>query len=360
MTWSTVANLLRDRKASFDHDKLYALYGLLPASILAQQRMTVSYTPTVEQVFTEVTYNIMEVSQSLMMFNFLDSKTSERAHDLPSWVPDWRLPPANRHEGNLRVVREQMYNASQGSEFYLRRLDSNTICLKGSCIGVVAGYDRSGVVPTASVVLDTIYKIWGTECHKMASHVRSPTQTFWRTMLWDCAPGDIEGTLKPLDPEELTKMIAAHDRAVRVGYGDEPYGEGQSAENARRTSYMMNCAKNRVIFFTEHFYVGMAPDNLQLGDHIFIVSGNSHPVILRPSKKYADTWNAVGECYLHEFMHGFGLDRLAFFSDTKALEYRREVLRVLPDVEPAGVEKNPRWDEITEQRDGSWQWLLIE
>jgi len=46
----------------------------------------------------------------------------------------------------------------------------------------------------------------------------------------------------------------------------------------------------------------MTQVTLEPGDHIFVVAGNSHPVILRPSKKYADTWHAVAECYPRGFM----------------------------------------------------------
>ena len=355
MTWSTVANLLRNKKVSYDQDRLYALYGLLPSSVIARPGMTPSYTSSVEEVFIDVSYNIMEASQCLMMFNFLGSQSSEKSPGLPSWVPDWTLAPTNRYEANLRVVREHMYNASSGTDFYLRRLSSNTICLKGFFVGVVVTYHPTGLLPTASLILDLIYKSWRETCQNTLPSIRSPIQTFWRTMAWDCAPGDEEGTLKTLDRDELLAMIAAHDRAVRIGEGDEPYVGGQSPEDARRTNYMMNCAKGRVMIITDHFFLGMAQENARVGDHIFIVSGNSHPVILRLSKKYADTWHAVGECYLHDFMYGSAVQNMEIFAEAAKFWDAQPEIQSLKS-----TERNPRWDEITEQPDGLWKWLLIE
>lgn len=174
-------------------------------------------------------------------------------------------------------------------------------------------------------------------------------------MAWDCAPGDEEGTLKTPDRDEILAMIAAHDRAVRINEGDEPYVGGQSPEDSRRTNYMMNCAKGRAMIITHHFFLGMAQENAQVGDYIFIVSGNSHPVILRPSKKYADTWHAVGECYLHDFMYGSAVQNMEIFAEAA------KFLDAQPEIQPLkSTERNPRWDEITEQPDGLWKWLLIE
>lgn len=136
MKWMTIANLVRNRKASVDRDRLYSLYGLLPTSVVQSPGMEPSYSVTAEEAFVDVTYNIMEVSKSLMAFNFLERDPNKPAI-LPSWTPDFRLSPENTHESNLRVARETLFNASNNAPFYLRRLSSNTILLKGFFIDVI-------------------------------------------------------------------------------------------------------------------------------------------------------------------------------------------------------------------------------
>jgi hypothetical protein len=73
MNWATVANLLRNKKASVDKDRLYALYGLLPATVVQRPDMEPSYTSTTEQTFIDVTYSIIECTQSVMMFQLFES-----------------------------------------------------------------------------------------------------------------------------------------------------------------------------------------------------------------------------------------------------------------------------------------------
>jgi hypothetical protein len=99
----------------------------------------------------------------------------------------------------------------------------------------------------------------------------------------------------------------------------------------------------------------MTQINVQAGDHIFVVAGNSHPIILRPSKKYADTWHAVGECYLHSFMDGAGVKNIKLCAQFEKFLYADATLQSLK-----GTERNPRWDEVTGQPDGLWKWLLVE
>jgi hypothetical protein len=135
--------------------------------------------------------------------------------------------------------------------------------------------------------------------------------------------------------------------------------DGESPEDARRTNYMMNCARGRAMVMTEQYSLGMAPDNVQLGDHIFIVSGNSHPVILRPSKRFANTWRAVGECYLDGYIDGGAVRSIDEFAYIE--ELHEALLKTLPDMpSERGSKINPCWDEILEQVNGLWKWILIE
>jgi hypothetical protein len=366
MTWATAANLLRNRKASVDRDRLYALYGLLPSSVVQSPGMEPSYSATTEEAFIDVTYSIMESSRSLMMFNFLYQQRSDESARLPSWVPDWRQAPANKYEANLRVAREQLFNASKDTQFHLQRLSSNTICLKGFFVDIVQTWRSASLFPSASPMLDGIHNMWRetwANTHPdnamLKNYLDGTTAetAFRRTMVWDCQPGAEEGILKRLAQEEGLAMFEAHDLAVKIAFGEdmEVLGQNLSATDARRTNYMLNCAKERAFFVTASGLIGMTQINVQAGDHIFVVAGNSHPIILRPSKKYADTWHAVGECYLHSFMDGAGVKNIKLCAQFEKFLYADAALQSLK-----GTERNPIWDEVTEQPDGLWKWLLVE
>ena len=368
MAWLTVANMLRSRKATVERDRLYALFGLLPQRVLQSPSMDPSYLGTTEEAFVEATYGIIESSKSFMVFNFLhrnsDSKAS--AELLPSWVPDWRLGPSNEHEGSLRVVRERLFDASKSTPFYLRRLSSNTICLKGFLVDVVHVWQHIAIVPATSAFLDACHNKWremwaNTDPNNaMLRNYLDGTDAetaFRRTMVWDCELGPEEGTLKRLTQAEGLAMFDAHDRAVTIGHGDDWDIAGQhlSAMDARRTNYMINCVKGRTFFVTATGLIGITQANVEAGDYIFIVAGSSHPIILRPSKRYAATWQAVAECYLHAFMDGNGVSNIEICAKVEDMLSNIASLKNLK-----GAERNPRQDEITEEPNGLWKWLLVE
>lgn len=380
MTWAVLVNLLSSRKATIDKDRLYSLYGLLPKGVLRNfPDMEPSYSISTEQAFIDVTYSIMQASQTLLMFSFLKqpAKDSSIGHHsqadvLPSWVPDWRRAPINQYESNLRVVRDRFYNASKNAPFHLQRLSANTICLKGFFVDIITAWSGAAIFPSASPMLESCYGKWrqiwaatlprGDDLSGTYVDGLSRDIAFRRTVLWDCEPGDTESpqqSLKRLTHSEEKAMFAAHDRAVAIAFSDDHglAGEQLTARDAQRTAYMMNCIKGRQFFVTSGDLVGMtAQAKIEAGDSIFIVAGNSHPIILRPSKRYADTWHAVGECYLHGFMDGAGVVNI------KLCEKMEKTLGAHPTVQAMkGVEKNPRWDELGGQlpSDG-WKWLLVE
>ncbi|KAJ3547684.1 hypothetical protein NM208_g1397 [Fusarium decemcellulare] len=366
MTWTTVANLLRRREASVDKDRLYALYGLLPSTIVQMPGMEPAYSATTEDVYTNITYSIMEASKSLMMFNFVSRFRAGKSDGLPSWVPDWRLGPSNEHEANLRVAREHLFDSSLGTPFHLQRLSGNTICLKGFFVDVIHTSQCHPIGLVASPLLNICYESWrktwaNTEpTNAMLNKYMdgsSAETAFKRTMVWDCELGAKEGEMERLTPDEGVAMFEAYERAVRIALGDDCdlAGKKLSEEDSRRTKYMMNCAKDRAFFVTLHHLIGMTQNNVEAGDHIFIVAGNSYPVILRPSKTYADTWQAVSECYLHAFMDGLGVEMMATCAQVEQISYGNPAVKKLK-----GTERNPRQDEITEQPDGLWKWLLVE
>jgi hypothetical protein len=215
MTWSTTANFLKSRKCPIDRDRLYALFALLPPSILQVPGMKPSYddTTTTNGIFINVSYNIMELSQSLMMFNFLHRSTPDYSAGLPPWVPDWRLAPKNKYDANLRVARERLFNPSDGTSFYLCRLSSNTICLKELFVDIVRACQNPGILPTASPILHSIYEAWQNLWTNNGPPDRlvftpymhgTPTATaFQRTMVWDCEPGLEAGQLERLTPKSV-------------------------------------------------------------------------------------------------------------------------------------------------------------
>ncbi|KAJ9650752.1 hypothetical protein H2198_009945 [Neophaeococcomyces mojaviensis] len=74
-------------------------------------------------------------------------------------------------------------------------------------------------------------------------------------------------------------------------------------------SMFLNLAGNRSVgrraFRTSKGYIGLGPQNLQLGDHVVIVHGSTVPFILRKIEK--DKFTLIGEAYVHGIMYGEGM-----------------------------------------------------
>ena len=59
----------------------------------------------------------------------------------------------------------------------------------------------------------------------------------------------------------------------------------------------------RRLITTREGHVGMAPLRAQSGDAVCVLFGCSVPVVLRRRHDYEDTWEFIGECYLHNVIN---------------------------------------------------------
>jgi hypothetical protein len=57
---------------------------------------------------------------------------------------------------------------------------------------------------------------------------------------------------------------------------------------------------------TERGYLGLAPDQAQVGDVVAVLNGGELPSILRPTNK-AKEFQYVGDVYVHGIMNGEAL-----------------------------------------------------
>ena len=82
---TALLNMARRRKCSEDHDKVYAILGLLPPSIA--KRIHPDYSLPFQNAFKEVFLAYLGVVRRLDLMQRCDNQ--ERLSDLPSWAPNW-------------------------------------------------------------------------------------------------------------------------------------------------------------------------------------------------------------------------------------------------------------------------------
>lgn len=148
---------------------------------------------------------------------------------------------------------------------------------------------------------------------------------------------------------------AEHDTAESSG-GNDTEDSAPDPGSILFTEHLISCARGKMFFVSLGGLIGLARGDIMAGDFIFIVAGASHPIILRPSPRYEDTYQAIGECYVHGFMDGQALEYLA---------NRRElydfVVSQLRTQGPVGANgRNPLMEEISGKPEAGWQNILIE
>ncbi|KAF2629366.1 hypothetical protein BU25DRAFT_409267 [Macroventuria anomochaeta] len=86
-------------------------------------------------------------------------------------------------------------------------------------------------------------------------------------------------------------------RLLRVSNLEHGYNN-HHASNIRRAAVAL---QKRRLITTRTGFLGLAPDEVKIGDTVAILLGCNHPVVLRP---HEDGFKYVGECYIHGLMDG--------------------------------------------------------
>jgi hypothetical protein len=78
------------------------------------------------------------------------------------------------------------------------------------------------------------------------------------------------------------------------------------ATATRAMASMLLCVPNRLLFTTSNGYMGLGPKMAQVGDLVYVLLGGELPYVLRRQED-TDTFQFIGECYVHGLMNGEGL-----------------------------------------------------
>ncbi|KAK0701573.1 heterokaryon incompatibility protein-domain-containing protein [Lasiosphaeria miniovina] len=85
----TLLEELRDFKSTMASDKLYGIIGLTSDPIA--QRLSVNYTKTPEQIFTDLATDYYNSNSLKILSHCVSAPTKQSTLTLPSWVPDWSI-----------------------------------------------------------------------------------------------------------------------------------------------------------------------------------------------------------------------------------------------------------------------------
>ena len=269
---------------------------------------------------------------------------------LPSWAPDWRLP------WRAAVLDPQFANAKVGPSFGASKgmavsasLSSceKKLCVKGFTIDQVAacytvrdaevGYRADHLRSTLCEILS---QLSGSMIGHETIYIRtreSYLQALVRTLSTDSIKlkkdiiydeGFLEAAQSSYDNADIPefdfterqrhrwKHLNANPRAslpwiggpghIATIFNSLGFYDTSMSYSEQFMNHIKNLLKGRVVFLTETGYLGLGPDDFQVGDSVHVLVGGDVLFALRTSQ--GKEYNLIGECYLHGFMDGSMID----------------------------------------------------
>ena len=293
---------------SDERDSVYGFLGLMNDNIAS--RIKPDYKMSICDVFQDAATQLTLCSQSLILFS-LTRYMAKESRSTPTWVPSWNALSglealeewSNR---SRRLIQHDYFSSCAEHNMKFEVVEKNISKLFGTRFDHVRSIssDSAPCDPTLAEVLK-LHQEWKLLCNPETNDVLryvaggDAGEAYWRTLLNDiykgvgesrrrCQTGDHKAYLEWLyELEHLTTAYWASDLA-----------------NSFHISFTEACIGRR-FFVTKKGYFGIGPAELEEGDEIYILAGGKHPFALRPSfGTQPDTFELVGDCYVHGIMDG--------------------------------------------------------
>jgi Heterokaryon incompatibility protein (HET) len=372
--------LLRHQRCSSTkrRDKVYAFCGLMGTSPSRFIDVRIRYEDAVESVYRDVATKILQHERNLDILSHrpLPKNISSGTSDLPSWVPDWSrctgqdmahawgIGPLSltSREMDSQFPTKSSFNATRGSLYTPSPSPSiNSLIVSGYTFDIVTATGpvfNGNQVPFTITTLRGIVRSWLYTLHTFCqarnvlfawediAQARSQTSytpdsshhhntkidskepiltAFYRTIStseYDTAP-TIRNELRLwnmvnrpfpfLQKIHLDTIVMIPYSAVLLLWYAVANGSLLKFElQARHTLH-------RRFIRTERGYIGLAGNEVRVGDSVVLCRGGMVPLVLRrveaetevdrsTGRERPDKWRLVGDAYIHGIMDGEAFD----------------------------------------------------
>jgi hypothetical protein len=284
----------RKCKATDPRDKVFSLLSVATGD--AVPSIKVNYHQAVEETYTYTARNIIEAAKQLRILVCVDIPRQEST--LPSWVPDWRfdtnIPNPLASNVSDKESREVQYSATGNSKATLtKQPDPFKLSLLGVHMGKICHVSPPAITDSEDpdFNLDAILK----------------DKSAWTDIALSAA---IQGGLYLPTGESFMTVFTRTRTAGK--WADDEMGKASASSDpeyataTRAMASMLLCVPNRLLFTTSNGYMGLGPKMAQVGDLVYLFLGGELPYVLRRHED-TDTFQFIGECYVHGLMNGEGL-----------------------------------------------------
>jgi hypothetical protein len=309
----------RGAGATDPRDHVYALLGLAGDG----EDFEVDYGKPVAQLYCDVARQILSSADSLVLLNTA-GKTRHRSDLLlPSWVPDWRAdirckPLWSEFTENAVEPEFTVDFTVHGSQLNLYGVEIDCVDQLGICFPSLRNGQEYGpwyelrylssiyrCIITFQPLSTTPYPVGEASALDIFWKVLIGEESLFYQELQSSKWGRIQMstaswvTSLPVSTNSMWQQILAfglfYIPVVWVLILCRHY---KSWHFVGRSNYPIG----RRMFRTETNYIGLAPEESQTGDRVFLLQGGRSPMMLRQSIINQDAYELVGECYLHGLM----------------------------------------------------------
>lgn len=367
--WALSSILLacRQYKCHEKRDKIYSALGIVSKAFPNNpitKAIVPNYTVTVEKVFIDATILILEYSRTLDYLSDTRHRVRQRQQmeglHIPSWVHDYSVP----YQAYSLAYRNLRFDAAlcETSSFPTFNITGSAIICYGTyfdTIEEIQGSTLEEIEGPGSQPLLEFFQFYLELRHQLQGRPR--LEVLWRTMIvnyhrdteappppsfelpfvawmksklmlmfWRAKKKGKDSLVKAasvikqlrsnVSSKEPTIVQELLDRGLlfktETGYDHIPDIEETDAEeqifNYHYTSSEYNrlysrVVSNRRLFITKWGFLGLGVETVQKGDQVWLLCDAHTPFVMQTTPK-PSSFTVVGDCYIHDFMHGEMLD----------------------------------------------------
>lgn len=307
---SGIFDTFRHFHCSDQRDKVYALLSFPPLCGL-RPPIQPDYSKPIAEVFEKATVRIFMSYQNLGLLSSLEHDCAID-EEWPSWVPRWDRQRTTQILHNYTSGRMQ-------SPLPVINYRPKILISKGVRISTLLW---CGVVirgtPYGKPEMDPIKKPFQEWLSKYLPRITHPTDPLLLCIAMSLTVGlDFKSNCPPLDLSQFRLDFLAYMVGIlpslhmldTTQHLLQVLAEQALAGNSSNfyVAAVRGC-RNKRFFCTQNGAFGLGPRAAQTGDLVVLLYGSNAPCMLRPRGLY---YQFVGECYLHQHMHGEAIEMAA-------------------------------------------------
>ncbi|KAI1840931.1 hypothetical protein JX266_012867 [Neoarthrinium moseri] len=319
-------------------DRIYGLLGVCYHGDAAAVRVSYAQEYTAASLFHDMALHYLQPKPGSPINNVLTCVDHE-SPDLPSWVPDWRLPRETESLGYSSFSRNIYHATGTGSPPVSERVqitnieERSQLSIRGILVDKLVRTSDQFIEPDLTYVNSSSENKTLLAAYSFVSSnldLFSPVKehgvfsSFWHTLV---AGQDAGGMVRcPESYAEIFSLLLDETTGQSPSLPDQTYsprqlrpkGKGRlevaslESRTAGRSFQDVRAALRRVtrkrrLGITSKGYLGLFPRYCKNGDLLYLVEGCHVPFLLRPAGDIEGGHRLVGECYVHGIMDGEAL-----------------------------------------------------